>query len=134
MLKFSLFLLSVLICAGCSSGDGRTKVQGTVTFKNTPLDQGTIQFIPVDSQGSFSGTSITNGKYSIPAEQGLMPGKYKVVISSGIPNTTATAEEAPGQSIRPPAKERIPAEYNAESKQFVTIVSGAIAEFDFSIP
>ena len=128
-------LLSALAFTGCSAEEpaGLT-VSGNVTLKGQPLDQGTIEFSPAaDGPGSFSGAPIKDGKYEIPALSGLQPGKYTVRISSGEGGTDAP-EEAPGESERPPAKERIPASYNSNSTQQVEVKVGAENKFDFNIP
>src|SRR5262249_36161251 len=62
----------------------REAVSGSVSIDGNPLKSGAITFVPngpdIPSQG---GTPVVDGKYSIPRAQGLVPGKYKVVISSG---------------------------------------------------
>lgn len=105
--------LSVLFlgCSGAETG-GRLPVSGKVTVKNEPLKSGSIEF---DSPDSRSGASIVDGSYTIPAPQGLMPGKYTVRISS-ISSSQATPE-MPGESaaVEKTNKEQIPAEYNTKS-------------------
>lgn len=125
-----LFLL--LLTGGCGSGTDKLEVSGTVTFKNKPLDQGVIQFEPLDpTLGTGSGDIIKDGKYRIPREKGLKAGKYLVRISSGEPGSQA-APPVPGES-GPPAKERIPPEYNRQSKQKVEVGVGKPNVIDFNI-
>jgi hypothetical protein len=126
-------LLTALALAGCGGSDDRLAVSGTVNFNGSPLDQGSIQFIPTGPGGTPGGSVITDGKFSIPRERGLRPGKYRVVISSGQPGTKA-APAMPGES-GPPAKERIPAEYNARSEQTPVIreVTAGNTALDFDI-
>ena len=127
------FSLCLILAVGCGKTDGRVGVSGTVTFKGAPLDQGTIQFIPTEADGTPGGSPITNGNYSIPSEQGLKPGKYRILISSGDPGTAETPA-VPGES-GPPAKERIPPEYNRNSEQKPVIreVSADSDEINFDI-
>jgi hypothetical protein len=60
----------------------------------------------------------------IPKDHGLVPGKYRVVISAGDRNTPASEDGGPGpKNIF--SKERIPADYNTETKQIVEVQAGA---------
>jgi hypothetical protein len=80
---------------------------------------------------------IQDGSYSVPAEKGLPPGKYLVRISSVAEDPSAPVPEMPGMPEDGgvgEAEERIPAEYNTESKQEVTVTSEGPNKFDFDIP
>lgn len=122
----------LVVLSGCSGGDdGRREVSGTVEFKGKPLDQGTIQFHP-EGAGTFGGAPIENGKFAIARKQGLKAGTYRIVISSGMPGKAA-AEAAPGES-GPPAKERIPPEWNAQSKKTVEVKDAGPNVLEFKIP
>src|SRR5262249_31068618 len=129
----SLGLLTLWL-AGCAGHDphNRQAVSGKVTSKKQPLDQGTIQFLPTaEGQPSMGLALITHGEYRLPAPQGLEPGSYRVVISSG--DRVEKAEAAPGES-GPPAQERIPPEYNRDSTRTVQVTAGGDNRFDFDIP
>src|SRR5262249_17956017 len=106
---------------------------GDIRFKGQPLDQGTIQFLPMDGQATTSGGVIADGKYAVAKKDGLKPGKYQVVISSGDPKVHASPDELPGAPF-PVAKERIPKEYNTQTKQVVEVKAGGPNTFDFDIP
>jgi hypothetical protein len=121
-----------LTIAGCGGGSpqGRLAISGQVTFEGQPLDQGSIQFTPLDSESGISGGAIIqNGSYTIEAEKGLAPGKYRVRIFSA--EASGEAEEMPGMSEEAP-KERIPAQYNVEST-LEADVSGDKTTFDFKL-
>jgi hypothetical protein len=132
--RMALGLLLAVPYLGCSDASGgREAVSGEVHFKGQPLDQGTIQFVPTEGQDTTSGNLINQGKYTVPKKQGLKPGKYRVLISSGDPKQHAPPEELPGAPF-PVAKERIPREYNTASKQIVEVKKGNPNKFDFNIP
>jgi len=77
-----LFALMFLL-AGCGSPP-RIPIQGTVNYKNAPLDEGIINFIPEDTtRGTTGVASVTAGKYALPADKGLVPGIYRVSILEG---------------------------------------------------
>jgi hypothetical protein len=130
---FALAWLPILAVSGCGSADaGLESISGTITLKNAPLKAGTITFM---SDSGMSGGPIVEGKYTVEKAKGLKPGTYKVMISSGDPNTTAPPEEAPGDSSkRPVAKEMVPKEYNTETKQTVEVKKGGPNVFNFDIP
>jgi len=131
--------VGVAFVAGCGGGDtgGRLGVSGNVTFQGSPLDQGTIEFTSTGEGATVhTGAMIQGGSYTVPAEQGLPPGTYLVRISSAVEDASAPVPEMPGMAEdgAPQAEERIPAEYNTESKQEVTVTSGGSSTFDFNIP
>jgi hypothetical protein len=129
---------TLLVVAGCSdTTEGRQAITGTITLKGVPLDQGLIEFLPqeADKDGTRGGAMIKDGKYSIPREQGLLPGKYKVVINAA---ATKLADPEPGVPPGPtkvaPKKNRIPPEYNRATQQVVAVTKGGPNQFDFTIP
>ena len=81
--RSSLFwAVAVLCCAftltGCSN-DGKTAIQGEVTYGGEPLTLGSITFTP-KSDGFRAIQTITDGKFMIEGKNGVQPGEYKVVI------------------------------------------------------
>ena len=130
-----LAALAVFAVSGC--GDtGRNEVTGTVTYKGQPLDEGLITFIPQDGQGTQDGAGISNGAYRIPRDKGLVPGRYMVTIygGDGVPRVGDGEPSGPAPPGTTPGKERIPAEYNTKSNQFVEITKSGPNKFDFNIP
>jgi hypothetical protein len=130
--------IGLVLAPGCEQGgaDGRLAVSGTVTFEGAPLDQGSIEFTSTgEGPAVFTGAMIENGKYSVPAGQGLPPGTYLVKISSAAEDPSAPAPEMPGmpEEGAEGAQERIPAEYNTESTQEVTVTADGENKFDFNI-
>ena len=128
------FVVSITSLLGCGPDTGgRVSVYGTVTLHGAPLESGTIQF--VGAEGSqFGGTTITAGKYVIPAEQGLLPGKYTVRVSAV--KEAGIAEEAPGDSTTADAlnQELVPAEFNVNSTITTDITAGSANTYDVAIP
>jgi len=139
-----LILVPVLIAlnasfVGCGrSYGGRKEIKGKVTLKGEPVDDGQIDFIPISGdQATKSGAQILKGEYKIPAEFGLLPGKYRVAITAGDGRTRADA--APDQPPGPTganivSKDRIPKEYNIESKQEVDVTEKGPNVFNYEIP
>jgi hypothetical protein len=116
-------LLPWLLCAcavaaglaGCSGGPKRYAVSGEVKWRGQPLDQGSITFLPAaPSLGSSGGAAIKDGRYSLSARDGLLPGSYKVMINSADPKGVADPDALPGPS-GPLPKDRVKPKYNAQT-------------------
>src|SRR5947209_954601 len=90
--------------SGCGPrGPALNEVTGTVLLDQKELEEGIIEFEPLDGQGSKQGAQILNGKYSIPRAKGLMAGRYKVSIvgGDGLSGSGNAGAEAP--KTKPPA-------------------------------
>src|SRR5436309_3067982 len=122
-------VVGMLTPAGCGGpGDElpRQAVSGSVTLKGQPLPQGTIQFLPTtDKQPTAGAVEIKDGKYSLPREQGLVPGSYKVMISSvKDPGAQQGPDDLPGKP-GPPSKDLIAAKYNVKTNLTAEVKEGA---------
>jgi hypothetical protein len=133
-----LVLLLVALPTGCGENyGGRQEVKGTIKLKGQPLDQGQIMFVPMsDDRSTQAGSLIANGSYHIERAQGLVPGKYKVILTSGDGRTPANApDQAPGPTgANIISKDRIPPDYNTHSKQEVEVKEKGPNVFDYDIP
>jgi hypothetical protein len=134
----ALLTLYSAVFIGCGPDyGGRQEVKGTVKLKGQPLDNGVIEFMPVSGDRSTqTGAVIANGTYSIARESGLVPGKYRVIITAGDGRTPASAtDEAPGPTgANIVSKDRVPPEYNTNSKQEVEVTENGPNVFDYDIP
>lgn len=127
----TLLLSCFVALTGCGTkGEQKLTVSGNVLVAGQPLPDGAIKFLPVDPNGkSMSGTTIKTGAFTIPAENGLFPGKYRVEISAA--SQTAKTEEVPG-GIKL-AKETIPAKYNRNSTLTAEVTSAGNNVFEFKL-
>jgi hypothetical protein len=130
----------VFVMGGCGkSGPKRYEVTGEVTYKGQPLDEGMIEFHPMDGQGSQDGATIKDGQYEIPKNKGLFPGKYKIHMIAGDGISGGPSDGSPDVVRRKPTpglvlgKERIPPEYNRNSKVIVEVSASKANKFDFHI-
>ncbi len=125
---------------GCSPSNPRKEISGTVTLKNELLEDGMIMFRPIPGttpEGlptTTGGANIIQGVYKIDAEAGLVPGKYKVLITSGDGKTPDDPNEAPGPTGNFVSKDRIPPSFNSKSKVEVEVKEDGENVFDFPIP
>ncbi|QDV27549.1 hypothetical protein [Aureliella helgolandensis] len=133
-------LLTALMVAGCAPPNPRKAISGKVTLKDAQLDEGVIEFRPLEASSSggppatTAGSVIAEGAYSIEAEAGLVPGKYKVMISSANSKLPDNEDEIPGPSGNFVMKDRIPPEFNTRSKLTVEVTEQGENKFDFDIP
>jgi hypothetical protein len=127
-----------LLSAGCSDQySGRYAISGKVTLEGKPLDEGQILFFPIENQDTTTGVGIANGRYEIPRQNGLKPGKYLVRITSGdlkTPEVTDEEAASPGGSTNVMATDRIPPEWNISSDKQVEVKESGGNEFNFDIP
>jgi hypothetical protein len=129
------FLLFNLTGCGGSDKLPREAVSGTVSVEGKPLKTGLITFLPDDSNTPTQGGGVVlEGKYTIPRNQGLVPGKYRIVITSpeDKPAPLDMTNNAPGMPP-PPVKEVIPRQYNSESLLTADVKAGAKNEFEFNL-
>src|SRR5690349_1753400 len=98
LIWIALGIMALVIGCGPNYG-GRKEIKGTVKLKGEPINDGTIDFFPASGdQATKSGAQIIKGSYKIPAEFGLLPGKYRVSITAGDGRTRpdAPADQPPG--------------------------------------
>ena len=84
----TVFVLALLLfISACSSNNpqGRVAVKGDVALEGQPIENGSIQFesLPGTQTKVITGGTIQQGKFSIAAADGLIPGQeYAVRIRS----------------------------------------------------
>jgi hypothetical protein len=97
----------VLLAVGCGS---KGTITGTVSYKGTPIPQGTILFTPA-SGGAAVSVPINDGKYT--AEK-VSAGPAKVAVvslySAGGPADAMTQVMQGGKGMGPPPDAKIPEE------------------------
>lgn len=124
----ALLALVVLGLSGCSD-NGLTKVSGTVSFDGTPVEEGSISFMPVDGKGVTAGGVIENGKYSAKVSPGEMA--VQIYATKEVKKENPTQEEIE-RGITSDPVQYIPAQYNKESTLRIT-VSDSSRQHDFDL-
>jgi len=132
LLAITLLIVAPLL-SGCAPDNplGRKALSATVTVNGQPLPSGSISFEPAEPGGVSSGGVITDGTFSVVAEQGLPPGRYRVRINAAGAETEPV-DLLPGAPA-PPAKELIPAKWNRQSEEFVEVSAEGENAFTFAI-
>jgi hypothetical protein len=74
--------LVIATCLGCGKkSPQRAAVSGRVTFDGQPIDEGVIQFLPVEGTvGPETGGVIAGGQYDIPKSRGPVVGTNRVEL------------------------------------------------------
>jgi hypothetical protein len=126
--------------AGCNGVESlpREAVSGSVSIDGKPVKIGVITFLPdspaVPTQG---GGTITEGKYAIPQAEGLVPGKYRIVITSPEDKPEVFPDKdfnnnAPGMKpVR--RKQIVPSQYNSKSVLTAEVRAGSPNAFEFNL-
>lgn len=128
----AMTLLPGLGC-GDSSGPERASVAGAVTLDGTPVEHGSISFIPNgQTVGPTAGAVIKKGRYSTAKATGPVLGSYRVEITAHRPgkmvDVAGIDNAATGPSAAGAVQEMemyIPVHYNKESTLTATIKSGS---------
>jgi hypothetical protein len=137
-LIFTLLLLQVV--AGCSNNNpqGRVAVHGKVTLDGKPLEQGSILFSSVAGATPMvaTGAPIKNGKFSLPAEKGIIPNQtYSVQFRSveEIPGTRKETINDPTGLLGIQTRNILPRRYGVESKETVIAAPKSPNVFQFEL-
>jgi len=128
LLSFGLLvsLLSLLPVAGCSKPGrpGYQTVTGRVTFDGQPLENGFVQFVPVDSKTPPESGRIAKGLYRLESKAGK--------VSVHILSTRLTGKMDPvmGTAIE---EMFIPQRYNSKSELKADVVADKANAIDFDL-
>jgi hypothetical protein len=131
----SIIVTIILSITSCSPSNpfGRLKIEGEVTLDGKPIN-GSIEFEPIgDQKEQFqSGGIITNGKYSIPASKGLVPGEYsvRIVASEEIPESRKRNKEG-NEDVE--YRDIVPPDFGSETKQKIIVEKEKNNKFDFKM-
>jgi hypothetical protein len=109
-----LLLMGFTGCGDANFG----QVSGVVRLDGEPLADASVEFQPLKGSPSF-GTTDAQGRYSLlfsPSRTGASVGTHTVRIT-----TFRVEGEGPSTKI---IKERVPKQYNAESKEIHEVKSG----------
>lgn len=125
----ALGLLAVAL--GCGSGEARREVvQGKVTFKGQPVNEGQIRFV-IDNRPTAMG-QISKGMYKIDHLGGVPVGSGKVEIE-GFEETKKVVFTSIDGKKTLEARQVLPAKYNEKSELKVEITAGGTNEKSFDL-
>lgn len=126
MLRVRWLTFTLLFSLGCSPSD-RAEVSGSVQLDGQPVEEGSIQFIPVEgTKGPSAGAVITKGSYHIARGQGVVVGKNRVELRAF--KTTGRKVQDPTAPQGVKTEERVqafPPEYSDRSTEVRDIQPGS---------
>lgn len=128
-IRLSAVGLLLVCCGGCGSSSGRQAVTGVVTVDGKPLASGSINFQPAPGlKAPSAGAAIENGRFSIPADQGLLPGEYQVTIIGMQETGRMVQDEQKGQ-----VAELAPIRFREAGALKAKVEPGKKAHFEFQL-
>lgn len=148
IIKFSTYLvllLAMMAAAGGCGGDGlpRQPLSGKVTLDGQPIESAVVTFTPTNTSGSSTSAAaeVKSGSFSISRADGLIPGSYRVSISStkevpAKPSRKKETDSVTGEEITPPSTtlaEALPARYNTRSELTAEVAEAGPNEFTFTL-
>jgi hypothetical protein len=112
--------------AGCGKQNGLLEVQGAVSYKNQPVQKGTISFLPADGNAPTAAGIITDGRFAVK----VAPGKKQVKIESfkvvGRRHLHAEDPKSPMIDVR---EQLLPDRYNKKTELVREVTSGGVCDF-----
>lgn len=116
---------------GCL-GDGRIDVAGSVSVDGTPVEHGSIMFIPIEeTPGPTAGALIRGGSYEIVPGKGPLAGKFRVEILAVKDNGKVGVDIVTGEKVAQ-RQQFLPDRFNKKSDMTVEI-SRHSEPYDFSL-
>ena len=154
----SVISLCVLAWIGCSHPDSQyTKVEGTITYNQQPVEGANVTFLPVGGGTDLepaSGITDSSGKFFLTSSKavkggsGILPGEYVVLVSKIVipadPDTeafeqgTITYDELMARKSKKKSDEPknvLPEKYSQRDKTDLqaTVGQGKIAPLTFAL-
>ena len=131
--RFSIVLATVaaIFCFTGCGGSTAPSLKGKVTLDGVPVTSGNIVFLPEQSDGRKAVAVIEDGNYVVPAEEGLLPGKYRVEVSWHKPTGKKIPSADPGMMMDE-TREAIPAKYTSDSTLMADLAPGEASK-DFAL-
>ena len=109
----SIAVAVVLLAAGGCTPSNQARISGQVTLDGTPVEEGRIEFRPVDGNGPTAGAIITAGQYAVTT----YPGRRRVEIHGRKKlGTRHYHENDPGSPMVDIVEETVPSNYNDKSE------------------
>jgi hypothetical protein len=127
--------LMLATCPGCGkNGPRRAAASGRVTLEGQPIEEGVIQFLPIEgTAGPEAGGVIANGQYDIAQQHGPFVGKARVELRAS-KKTGRKIQDPTGRSgtLTDEYKEMFPPDCNTNSS-LVREIKDGLNKLDFEI-
>jgi hypothetical protein len=127
--KCLVVVAALALFVGCPQGAGdrpnTVRVGGTITLDGTPVEGATVTFQPTSGGRAAVGKTDASGEYELTtseADDGVMPGSYKVTVSKTSGGASAGPMMDPSKLADP--SKMTPEEMKAYAEQGMKTASG----------
>lgn len=125
------FVIIAIATAGC--GTSAATVAGTVSVGGQPLQQGRINFSPIeDTPGGSSGAAIIDGQFDVP--EGLQAGKYRIQIDGTRDDPEAEIQLPFGGPLVPKPVPVVPELYRGQNSPLTATLKAGHQSIPFDVP
>jgi hypothetical protein len=134
--KLHAGILATCLLIGCGAGSNSVPYEGTLTLNGQPLADAAVSLQPLTATGAgpFVGTTDSAGKFFLgppgkPDERGVIPGKYRLTISTQKVAPNESGDDSAKPQILVP--ERVPDQYRTGDMRVEVPAEGSTAaKFD----
>ena len=120
-MAFGGVLLATLLLGCGAESPQRVVVSGNITYRGQPVRNGQIHFLPTQgTQSPVTGTTISDGRYTVDRKGGVPAGTYRVEIRT-ISAARRDQESVEDDDHPAPNEPSIPAKYNVNSELRILI-------------
>lgn len=125
-----LIVTTTLALTGCGGAKGPPTgtVSGNITLNGTPVEKGSITFIPTTGDAPSSGAAINKGYYSATVPLG----PQRIEIRAPKVTGQRKAYDTPDSPVIDIIEELIPLQYNAQSELKTEVKVGSVTQ-DFKL-
>jgi hypothetical protein len=125
-------VILAVVLAGCNNG--RTPIEGAVTFDGKAVEEGVISMEPSDGQGPTTGGKIVDGRYELTGDAAPQPGKKTVrIFAARKTGRKIPAQFAPPGTMTDQRKSYIPSIYNTQSTLTCEVSRDGAKQIDFAL-
>ena len=135
VLHRSLLAVAFVFICGCGGKDPyeRHAISGIVSLDGEPLATGNITFFPETSGSVATGGTIQDGEFTVPKDQGLPAGKYKVSITATTTKGPVPTDPNELMANPPEVVSLIPKIYNSETTLTAEVSESPENSFTFDL-
>lgn len=104
-------------------------IRGNLSYQGTPVERGEIEFAPAPGEAAQRHTiTVENGRFLLPASQGLLRDRRYVVRAKGYRKTGRLYENAPGSDPSEEYEQYLPERYNSSSELSLVTDRASVAK------
>jgi hypothetical protein len=126
--RWAVLLLALPGLVGCGNDWNTATVSGNVSVDGKPVEDGAINFVPVDGEGWTAGGIIKHGRYSVRVPMMSL----KVAITASKVVGKKPIYDAPNSPEMPITVQTVPARFNEQTELRLEVQGNLVKDFDLS--